>query len=420
MIRSKLYDFEADVSPDDWDVISGRLPGARSVGLRPYRRYGYVAAAAAVLLIAGGMYFYSLRDDGPPAVTAADVRVGEQPADRADGKELPLPETTAAPDNAPKPATASLRRPQPPLAAHDAITVEEEPPVRLNPQTVAETGAAVTKMIHERTARPENTPKITPDRKQLLATAGTGPKRRRWSFGMGGGSYGVNSGSSDVAPTPGLMLRSVHEEYMIHKPDAVRLRNGSQEPAVSLSDNDGVYTRAYEAPTGNVEHKTPLSAGLGVSYYLNDRWSLQSGLTYTLLRSQWDFDDVATGSLEENRQTLHFVGIPLSLVYKIAEWNRFQLYVAAGGMCELNVAGKYTETAFAENLKITNSENIRMKDPLWSASVRAGINYPLWRFVNVYAEAGASYYFDNGSRIKTIRSDKPFNVSLQAGVRLGF
>ena len=31
-----------------------------------------------------------------------------------------------------------------------------------------------------------------------------------------------------------------------------------------------------------------------------------------------------------------------------------------------------------------------------------------------------TYYFDNGSDIETIHSEKPFNVSLQFGFRFGF
>ena len=59
IIRSKIYDFEADTNLEDWDVISGKLSsGGKTVALNPYRRFGYAAAAAvAALLIVGGLYF---------------------------------------------------------------------------------------------------------------------------------------------------------------------------------------------------------------------------------------------------------------------------------------------------------------------------------------------------------------------------
>jgi hypothetical protein len=65
-------------------------------------------------------------------------------------------------------------------------------------------------------------------------------------------------------------------------------------------------------------------------------------------------------------------------------------------------------------------EPVRMKELQWSVNARIGATYPVFKFVNAYIEGGANYYFDNHSSIETIRSDKPFHVSLQAGLRFGF
>ncbi|MDR1114870.1 MAG: PorT family protein [Tannerella sp.] len=424
IIRSKLYDFEADVNPDDWGAISGKLAGGgKSVALASYRRYGYIAAAAiAVLLIVGGLYFYPRHDNYSDTIAGAvDPVVIDTVVEKPVGN---MAEKFA--DNS---LTASLARPGKAPVIKDDMIKADEPPVRLKPLKINEADSLimgikdllVENLNNKKKYVPENGRiklEITPHKERLIADASAGTKRRRWGFGMGGGSYGMNSSSSNAVSSPSSMLRST-DEYLYNKPEAMKLRNGSQWPAVAISNENDVTTRAYEPPSGNVEHKTPISAGFGVGYYLNDRWSLQSGLTYTFLRSEWNFDNVADG-LTEHKQYLHFIGIPLSLSCKIAEWNRFQLYASAGGMYEFNVAGKYTETIFPENLPISKSKNLHMKEPLWSVNVRGGINYPLWRFINVYAEAGASYYFDNKSEIETIRSDKPFNVSLQAGVRFGF
>jgi hypothetical protein len=425
IIRSKLYDFESDVNPDDWGIISGKLAGeGKSVALVSYRRYGYIAAAAiAVLLIVGGLYFYPHHDNCSDTIASTDDPVVidmtvEKPVDNVVEKSV---------DNS---LITSLVRPKKTLVIKDNMIKADEPPVRLKPLKINEADSLimgikdllVENLNNKKKYMPENEnikPEITPNKERLIADASVGMKRRRWGFGMGGGSYGINSSSSNAVSNPNSMLRSSYDEYLYHKPEAIKLRSGSQEPVVAISNENKITTRAYKAPSGNVEHKTPISAGFGVGYYLNDRLSLQSGLTYTFLRSEWSFDDVVDG-LAEHKQYLHFIGIPLSLSYKIAEWNRFQLYASAGGMYEFNVAGKYTETIFPENLPISKSENLHMKEPLWSVNVHSGINYPLWRFINVYVEAGASYYFDNKSEIETIRSDKPFNVSLQAGVRFGF
>ena len=220
-------------------------------------------------------------------------------------------------------------------------------------------------------------------------------RAKRWSFGMGGGS--VSAGTSNSL-------------------NAYALKNTLMTDQELLQLNSPYFNS--QSPKTNIRHKTPVSIGLGVSYSINDRFSLQSGLNYTFLSSEWETGAIYHG---ETKQKLHFIGIPLSLSYKIAEWKRIQFYAAAGAMTEINVAGKLNAKIFVENNEIRHEKkHIRMKEWMWSVNARAGASYPLLRFLSVYAEVGAGYYFDNGSDIETIRSEKPFNVNLQAGFRFGF
>ena len=96
-------------------------------------------------------------------------------------------------------------------------------------------------------------------------------------------------------------------------------------------------------------------------------------------------------------------------------------YASAGGMAEMNVAGKRRMKLFSDEVEIAKqSEHIRMKEWLWSVNARAGVSYPIIRFVSAFAEVGASYYFDNGSEIETIHSEKPFNMSFSSDFVLVF
>ena len=56
----------------------------------------------------------------------------------------------------------------------------------------------------------------------------------------------------------------------------------------------------------------------------------------------------------------------------------------------------------------------------WSVSAAAGITLKLAPHVNLYAEPGIVYYFDDGSHVSTIRKEKPLNINLQAGLRFDF
>ena len=76
---------------------------------------------------------------------------------------------------------------------------------------------------------------------------------------------------------------------------------------------------------------------------------------------------------------------------------------------------------FVENNEIRHEKkHIRMKEWMWSVNARAGASYPLLRFLSVYAEVGAGYYFDNGSDIETIRSEKPFKCEFAGGFPFRF
>ena len=219
---------------------------------------------------------------------------------------------------------------------------------------------------------------------------------RKWGFGMGGG--GLSMGADNLVP-----------QYVT---------NSSVLKSENLMSLNSFDAEKKDPAKTDIHHKTPIGVGISISRYLNNRFSLQTGLTYSYLRSEWSTNNTYH---IENDQRLHFIGIPLSLTYKIAEWNRFMFYASAGGMAEMNVAGKRRMKLFSDEVEIAKqSEHIRMKEWLWSVNARAGVSYPIIRFVSAFAEVGASYYFDNGSEIETIHSEKPFNMSLQFGFRFGF
>ena len=61
LIRSKIYDFESETKPEDWDALSAKLNGGKTVRLIPVRKYILTATAAAAviaLLIIGGLKLF--------------------------------------------------------------------------------------------------------------------------------------------------------------------------------------------------------------------------------------------------------------------------------------------------------------------------------------------------------------------------
>jgi len=58
-----------------------------------------------------------------------------------------------------------------------------------------------------------------------------------------------------------------------------------------------------------INHKSPISFGISISKILSDNLSLESGLNYTLLRSE--SKDLSGATID--KQNIHFLGIPLKL-----------------------------------------------------------------------------------------------------------
>ena len=436
IIHSKLYDIEADTNPDDWDVISAKLSsGGKTVAFSPYRRYGYAAAAAiAALMIVGGLYFFN--DDKvadnlavvEKSTETIDVRTVEKPvetgAETVEKVAVPVEKVV---ENVEKTVEKPVYKEEKAILAvaektiRDAETDKADEyqeylkPLNVGDEINIEVPHIDINEIEKDILYEDAKSVTTAIDKDFIADASKEIKRRRWGFGTGGGGYGMGSSSEALGIGPYSAPVNDFDEYMV-KTDDIGLR--SLNKSTLQKSEDELKVRTSEIQRGKVKHKMPISAGLGVSYYLNDRWSLQSGLTYTLLRSEeTDYSD----SNNKRKYKLHFIGVPVSLSYKIAEWNRFQFYASAGGMLELNYAGSLKESLLEGEVQIQTRKKQRLDEPLlWSLNTRAGVAYPVWKFVNVYAEAGASYYFENKRNIETIRSDKPFNVSLQAGIRLGF
>ena len=407
LFQSRLKDFEADTDPGDWEAIADRLPGKAPVPLRRTWRYWAAAAVIALSLVPAGKFLYDRYGEGrketPPIAREISwpslEEEGKEPL--IPGKFLPdrtsvLASTEGKSVRKTERAVSALSVKISPVSDRSMFSEDENIPlekikdsdeIRIEVPR-AEKGIRVPVSVRNRTFIADAAP-VTRREPARINT-------RKWGFGMGGG--GMSIGADNLVP-----------QYVTNS-SVLKSENLTSLNALDASMADPAET--------DIRHKTPIGFGVSVSRYLNERLSLQTGLTYSFLRSEWSTNNTYH---IDNDQRLHFLGIPLSVVYKIAEWNRFMFYASAGGMAEVNVAGKRRMKLYSDDVEILRqSERVRMKEWLWSVNARVGVSYPIIRFVSAFGEVGASYYFDNGSAIETIHSEKPFNVNLQFGFRFGF
>ena len=384
LFQSKLMHLEVDTERDDWHLIAEHLP-EKKISSRKYLYWGTSVAAAALLLFFIGTLFISL----PVEDTLVEVNKKETLLD--------LESTVySVIDDSSKTMLAVVSK-QPIKNKEEKISnnLSRKGRTPIEHLTIASFDESVETGLIKTKEEPVRSVDTFLKKEEYLHLVVKKEKVKRWSFGMGGGS--VTMGSANV------LSSSIFKSTFESGPSLLRLNSSYYQGEVSKT---------------NVRHKYPVSVGVGVNYRLNSRFALQSGLNYSFLSSEWEKYAVYR---EEVKQKLHFVGIPLSLSYKIAKWKDFQFYTAAGIMVEMNVAGTQKSKIFAgDELVGKHSERVRMKELLCSLNACVGVDYPLYRFLSLYAEVGVDYYIDNGSSIETIRSEKPFNVNLQAGFRFGF
>ena len=130
-----------------------------------------------------------------------------------------------------------------------------------------------------------------------------------------------------------------------------------------------------------------------------------SGVVYTRVKS--DFSSVRHSRV----QTLHYIGVPLGVTYRIWNYKRLGIYAIGGMQADFNVKATLKQTDNAEKLSI-GKDRVQ-----FSALLGPGVQLDLARGLGIYIEPTARYYLDNGSSLQDYFKDKPFNINLNAGLR---
>ena len=163
------------------------------------------------------------------------------------------------------------------------------------------------------------------------------------------------------------------------------------------------------------DHSRPIKVGLSVKYNIDNHWSLSSGLTYSYLRSSFDYSEgKAFGS---GVQKLHYVGLPLAASYNVVSAKKLKVYLTAGGEMQKLVSGKAT----MDGVNIPEEDkkhDIKEGGMQWSLNAAIGAEYNFVDNFGIYIEPGVSHYIDNHSSVENFYKHKPTNFSLNVGLRL--
>ena len=159
----------------------------------------------------------------------------------------------------------------------------------------------------------------------------------------------------------------------------------------------------------------PITWSLSIRYKLNNRFGLESGLSYSRLTS--DFEMGANGNTINEQQTIHYLGIPVKGIYNIYSKRGWNLYGSLGVTTEIPVYSPLNTSYYLHGiLEATDKTTIRAPWQ-WSVGTGIGLQYNLTPNIGLFAEPSLQYYIPTGSNAETYRTEHPLQVTLPLGIR---
>ena len=368
-LKEKLGDYSEPLPASGWEQLEKELMPPVERKIYPYRKWTVAAAAVILLALVSSVSLYFL---GTPA--ADEIRHAKTPALASVPDVLP---DAQQPDMTGTTIEPVVR----PVVKNRIAKVEETKAIRHKP--------ADTEQPRNKPRRPSSRDKLHIPAEKASSQKGT------WSMGLSVG----NSGGASTELGSGI------PSYM-SRVSMVSVSNGllSIPNDQQLVFEDGVPYLRQANQVVDMEHHQPISFGLSVRKSLAKGFSVETGLTYTLLSSDAKFAD----SDQKTEQKLHYLGIPLKANWNFLDKKLFTLYVSGGGMIEKCVYGKL------------GTEKETVKPLQFSVSGAVGAQFNATKRVGIYVEPGVAYFFDDGSDVQTIRKENPFNFNIQAGIRLTY
>ena len=404
-LKEKLQDYSEPMPASGWEQLEKELvPPVEKRILYPYRKW--VATAAAVLLVAAtslSIYFLN-------TPTAEEIRRTATPMLAADPDILPqtdAPDVQVAkvePARAIRPIVAQAKKIAERQGTEPSVPVEAVREIAGGKETVQQMANEKEDIEKEPVVAKEESPVVRSHKrsgqdKLHIPVEKPESKKGRWSLGAAVGNAGGVSLTGNELAGGGI-------------PNEQRLNlvsNAAEGEIIRIPDNqmvvfkEGVPYLKRMDEIVDIKHHQPISFGLSVRKGLAKGFSVETGLTYTLLSS----DVEMSGGNAMIDQKLHYIGIPVRANWNFFDKDRFTLYVAAGGMIEKCVYGKL------------GSEKQTVKPVQLSVAGAVGAQFNATKHVGIYVEPGVAYFFD-GSNVQTIRKETPCNFNIQAGIRFTY
>lgn len=147
---------------------------------------------------------------------------------------------------------------------------------------------------------------------------------------------------------------------------------------------------------------------------LHQRFSVETGLTYTYLRSAFDHKD------DGFTQHIHYLGIPLQATARIIGNRHWQAYTTVGAAMDIPVRayryGRVTDHSLTLGYRYGNySITTRVQ---FSTNIGLGLQYDFNPHLGIYVQPSLQWFIPTGGDIETYRTEHPLQFTLPIGLRI--
>lgn len=165
-------------------------------------------------------------------------------------------------------------------------------------------------------------------------------------------------------------------------------------------------------------HDKPITLSIAVNKNIGKRWSLETGLQYSYLKS---YLILGTGSYRvDKEQKLHYLGVPFKLSYQFMKFKRLSTYGSVGTGILIPIYGK-TDADYIVGDKSAYTTDWKLTLPIqWSVNTNIGIQYQFAPNLNLFIEPTMNWYIPNGSCIKNVWTERPFTFTVPFGIRFSW
>ena len=227
----------------------------------------------------------------------------------------------------------------------------------------------------------------------------------------------VGKGSFDAATNSQIPTEDAYDNWFVYNYYLSNSPYVSDDPETRsliniATQNSAVNGGKMEA---QYEYQLPITIQVLLSRQLSQRLSFETGLSYTRLSST-----INTGSSQayiQERQRIHYLGVPFRLGWQWYSKAHLSLYSSAGLMLELPIRSITDVNHISNGSTTYHSESTLNAPNQLSTTLGIGLQYDFTPHLGIYLEPSLQYFFDDGSDIKTYRTEHPLSVTLPLGIR---